>query len=109
MAINIPRGRSDAIIEAILEVLRAYEADHRDAQIDIYRQNSVSVRVRIIDPIFAGKSKVERSKQVWQYLNTLPDEVQSDLSTLILLTPEETKMSFANFEFEEGLTRCPLF
>ena len=31
----------------------------------------------------------------------LPDEVQSDLSTVILLTPEETGMSFANFEFED--------
>ena len=103
MAINIPRGKSDETIERIIEALRVYEVDHPDAQIDIYRQNSVSVRVRIIDPIFAGKTKVERSKKVWQYLNSLPDDVQSDLSTLILLTPEETKMSFANFEFDDPI------
>jgi hypothetical protein len=101
MAINIPRGKSDSIIERIIESLRAYEADHPEAQIDIYRQNSVSVRIRIIDPILVGKTKVDRSKKVWQYLNSLPDDVQSDISTLILLTPEETKMSFANFEFED--------
>ncbi len=106
MAINIPRGKSDAIIDRIIEALRAYEADHPDAQIDIYRQNSVSVRVRIIDPFFVGKTKVERSKQVWQYLNTLPDDVQSDLSTLILLAPDETRMSFANFEFEDLIPSC---
>ncbi len=103
MAIKMPRGTSDSVIERIIEALRAYEVEHPDAQIDIYRQNSVSVRVRIIDSIFSGMTKVERSKKVWQYLNSLPDDVQSDLSTLILLTPEETKMSFANLEFDDPI------
>ena len=35
MSINIPRGQSDEIIENIIESLRAYEADHRNAQIDL--------------------------------------------------------------------------
>lgn len=103
MAINIPRGRSDDTIERMIEALRAYEVDHPRSQIDIYRQNPVSVRVRVIDPMFAGQSKVERSKKIWKYLNSLSDDVQSDLSTLILLTPEETKMSFANFEFDDPI------
>jgi hypothetical protein len=101
MPISIPRGASDDVIERMIEALQAYEADHPNSQIDIYRQNPVSVRVRIIDPAFAGQNKVERSKEVWKYLNSLPDEVQSDLSTLILLTADETKSSFANFEFED--------
>jgi len=103
MAINIPRGKSDEVIERIIEALRVFEADHPGSQIDIYRQNSVSVRVRIIDPTFAGQSKVERSKNVWKYLDSLPDDTQSDLSTLTLLAPEETKMSFANLEFEHPI------
>jgi stress-induced morphogen len=101
MPINIPRGKSDDVIDRMIEALKAYEADHPDSKIDIYRQNSVSVRVRIIAPDFAGQSKVERSKEVWRYLDQLPDDTQSDLSTLILLTPEETKSSFANLEFED--------
>jgi hypothetical protein len=101
VAINIARGHSDAVIERMIEALRAFEADHPQARIDLYRQNPVSVRVRIIDPSFAGQTKVERSKTVWEYLEGLPDGVQSDLSTLILLTPEETKMSFANIEFDD--------
>jgi hypothetical protein len=101
MSISIPRGKSDEVIDRIVEALRAYEADHPSARIDLYRQNPVSVRVRIIDPAFAVQNKIERNKEAWKYLNSLPDEVQSDLSTLILLTPEETKMSFANFEFED--------
>jgi hypothetical protein len=101
MSISIPRGKSDEVIDRIVEALRAYEVDHPSARIDLYRQNPVSVRVRIIDPAFVGQNKIERSKEAWKYLNLLSDEVQSDLSTLILLTPDETKMSFANFEFED--------
>ena len=101
MSINIPRGKSDEVIDRIVEALQEYQADHPGARIDLYRQNAVSVRVRVVDPEFASRNKIERSKEVWKYLNALPDEVQSDLSTVILLTPEETGVSFANFEFED--------
>lgn len=103
MPIRIPRGKSDAVLDRIVETLREYEADHPSAQIDLYRQNAVSVRVRIVAPEFAGRSKIERSKEVWKYLDKLSDEVQSDLSTVILLAPEETRMSFANLEFEDPI------
>jgi hypothetical protein len=103
MAITIPRGNSDAILDQIIAVLHSYEADHPGSQIDIYRQNPVSVRVRIIDPDFAGRNKVERSKLVWKYLDVLPEETQSDISTLLLLVPDETKLSFANFEFDDPI------
>ena len=103
MPIRIPRGQTDAVIERMIEALWPYEADHPRSEIDIYRQNRVSVRVRIIDPDLAGRSKVERSKAVWDYLDAMSDETVADLSTLILLTPEETKLSFANFEFEDSI------
>jgi hypothetical protein len=101
MAINIPRGKTDAVLDRIIEVLRAYEQDHPQARIDLYRQNRVSVRIRIIDPDFAGTGKSERSQRAWTYLEKLDDDTQGDISTLLLLTPDETKMSFANFEFED--------
>ncbi|MDR3635655.1 MAG: hypothetical protein P4L84_17770 [Isosphaeraceae bacterium] len=101
MSISVLRGTADEVIDRIMEALRAYEADHPHAQIDLYRQNTVSVRVRIIDPDLAGRNKVDRSKEAWKYLNALPDEIQADLSALILLTPDETRMSFANLEFED--------
>jgi stress-induced morphogen len=101
MAITIRRGDTDTTIKKIVDVLRDYEADHPRAQIELYRQNPVSVRVRILDPDFAGTNKVERSKTVWKYLDRLSDEEQSDISSLLLLVPDETKMSFANFEFED--------
>jgi hypothetical protein len=102
MAIQI-RGDSDDVIASMIVALKAYQADHPNAQIDIYRQNSVSVRVRINDPGFAGQGKGDRSKLVWKYLHTLPIDVQSDLSTLILLTPEETSRSLANLEFDDPI------
>lgn len=103
MAINIPRGESDAVIEQIVAALHSYEADHPQARIDLYRQNPVSVRVRIIDPDFAGYGKPERSQQAWRYLGGLSEEAQSDISTVLLLTPEETTLSFANLEFEDPI------
>lgn len=104
MPIDIPRGTSDGVIDRMTEALRAYEADHPNARIDLYRQNSVSVRVRIIDPDFVGRSRVDRHNEVWTYLDALPEDIQSDLSSLILLTPEETGMSFANFEFDDPVS-----
>ena len=101
MAITIPRGQSDQVIEQIVDVLRAYETDHPRAQIHLYRQNAVSVRVRIVDPDYVGLGKPHRSEQAWRYLGKLPEEVQGDISTVLLLTPDETKKSFANFEFDD--------
>lgn len=103
MSISVTRGKSDEVIDRMMKALRVYEADHPNARIDLYRQNSVSVRVRIIDPDLAGLSKIDRSKEAWKYLNSLPDDIQSDLSTLILITPEETRISFANLEFEDPI------
>jgi hypothetical protein len=101
MAIKIARGNGDAVIEQIMDVLRQYEVDHPKAEIDLYRQNPVSVRARIVDPDFKGRGKPERSRLAWRYLEKLPDEVQSDISMVLLLTPDEKKLSFANFEFED--------
>lgn len=103
MAIGIPRGKTDQIIDRIIGVLESYAADHPDAQIDLYRQNPVSVRLRIIDPDFAGLGKPQRHQQAWKYLEQLPEEVQSDISTVLLLAPAEMKNSFANFEFEDPI------
>ena len=69
-------------MEKIAAVDLPYEADHPHAKIDLYRQNSVSVRVRIIDPDFVGYGRPQRSQQAWRYLEKLPDDVQSDISTV---------------------------
>ena len=81
--------------------LRTYEQDHPQSQIELYRQNPVSVRVRIVDVDFAGLEKAERHQTVWAYFDCLSEEEQSDISMLVLLTPKETARSMANLEFED--------
>src|SRR5271157_1340202 len=69
MTINISRGTTDEILEEIRTVLVSYQRDHPSARIDLYRQNSASVRVRIVDSDFSGMSKKERHNLVWKYLD----------------------------------------
>jgi len=74
-------------------------------QTDAYRYNSASIRVRIIDPRFEGKSDEERDAMVEPILARLPEAVQADIMNLITLFPDETKKSsraaFLNAEFED--------
>ncbi len=58
------RGKSDACLEAVTNALARYKAQHPHADIVIYRQNFVSVRVRIIDRDFDGVSKADRHDHV---------------------------------------------
>ena len=94
------RGKVDPILIAIADALTAYEKAHPRADIVIYRQNSVSARVRIVDPELAGISKADRHDLVWKYLDSLPDEILNDVSVLLLLAPEETGVSLANLDFD---------
>jgi stress-induced morphogen len=103
MGIRLIRGDTDQIIERITQAFETYLKDHPGADIALYRQNSVSVRVRIVDAVFGGKSRPERSDMVWKYLEGLCEDDQSEISSLILLAPDETEKSFANFEFENPI------
>jgi hypothetical protein len=72
---------------------------------DAYRYNSASIRVRIIDPRFEGKSDEERDAMVEPLLEQLPEGTQADIMNLITLSPGEaaqsTKASLINSEFED--------
>ena len=97
------RGTSDAYLQAVKEAIERYEKQHPGAEVVVYRQSSVSIRVRIVDPDFAGMNKGDRHNAVWHLLNDLPEDVQSQVSVLLLLAPEETNVSFANYDFEHPL------
>ena len=93
-------GPADAVLDQIADVLARYEADHPDAKTAFYRQNSASVRIRVIDPTFEGLSKAERGRKVWPYLRTLAEDAQADITVLLLLTQDETEKSFGNTDFD---------
>ena len=48
-------------------------------------------------------SWVDREPEVWKLLEKLPEDVFANITMLLLLTPEETKNSFANMEFENPI------
>lgn len=71
------------------------------AQVDAYRHNTASIRVRVIDAGFRRKSLVDREEAVLPLLkNALPEDVVGDIMVLLLLTPEEAPQNFMNLEFE---------
>jgi stress-induced morphogen len=94
--------QKDIVVDAIRDKLqKEYCAKHKKAKLKVYRYNSVSVRVRIVDPDFKGMSRVDRDSALWDVLDALPEDVRSDVSLLLLLTPEETKNSIMNLEFDD--------
>jgi hypothetical protein len=103
MVIKLRTKRPDPLLRQIVKALGEYDAAHPQAVIEAYRQNSVSVRVRILDPQFAGRSRVEREDEVWAALNKLPEETAAEISLLLLLTPDEAKNSFASAEFDNPI------
>jgi hypothetical protein len=100
MSIVYRTKRPDPVLRRIGESLTRYADAHPGAKIELYRQNNVSVRIRILDQDFGGKSLVERETEVWPLFDELPEEVVADVTMLLLLTPEEREQSLGSFEFE---------
>jgi broad-specificity NMP kinase len=59
------------------------------AEVDAYRYNSASIRVRVIDPRFDGLSAEARDAMVEPHLATLPERTQADIITLLTFAPSE--------------------
>jgi len=97
------RGKIDEGLKATVSVLEAYGRDHPAAEATLYRHAPLSVRIRIIDPDFAGMDRAERNHLVWDYLSRLPEDQQSDVNMLLLLAPEELEKSFGNMEFDDPI------
>jgi len=74
---------------------------------DAYRYNPASLRVRITDSRFRGKSREDRDELVEPVLETLDEETQADIMNIVLLYPNEVGESFQarinNEEFENPL------
>ena len=100
---NDENGQVDTQVQPVLDALAKYKDSHPNARIDVHRQNSMSIRVRIIDPEFAGMDRVDREPPIWRLLKTLPEGIFANLTMLLLLTPEEAEASLANLEFENPI------
>jgi stress-induced morphogen len=78
-------------------------------QVDAYRYNSASIRLRIVDPQFEGLSREERDTIVEPHIaQLLPEDTQADITTLFTFAPSEIqdasknlKEFLLNTEFED--------
>jgi stress-induced morphogen len=101
---TITRGRRDKVVGKIKEILDQYELAHPTAVATLYRQDSASVRVRIVDPRFGRSSKGARHDKVWKFISDRLDEIdREEVALLILLTPAEQPESFINSEFDKPI------
>ena len=96
-------NQADPAINQIAARLAEYEHEHPAAKTEIYRQNPVSIRIRVIDPRFAGIDRIDREEEIWRRLEALPEEVLADVTMLLVLTPAEAETSLASIEFEHPL------
>jgi hypothetical protein len=74
---------------------------------DAYRFNSASIRVRVIDDRFKGKSLDEREEMVLPLFRQLPKKTRDDILLLLKLAPDELgkigRETLMNHEFEQPL------
>ena len=77
--------------------------EHFDG-VEAYRYNPASIRVRVIDARFAGKSVADREQAVMPLVMTLGKRTREDILMLLMLAPDEvgraSQQALANQEFE---------
>ena len=78
---------------AVEEALRRAGFPNSDA----YRYNSASIRIRVIDPRFEGRSHAVRDAMVEPVLEQLPERTQADIMTLFTFAPSELNQSPSTF------------
>ena len=91
--------QSDTAVEQIAAALAEFEESHEYAECMVYRYNPASIRIRIVDSIFSGRSKSERHDYAMRYLRGLTEDVLSEVSILLCLEPGER--SLLDLEFQE--------
>ena len=94
------KSADDSVVREVVDALSGYRADHPRATVEVYRQNSASIRVRIIDTDFSELNRDERDTCLWKVLEKISRTAQRSITMLLLLTPNEADASLANFEFE---------
>src|SRR5262245_30257022 len=93
------KDRATRELEAILR--EHYIPAHPEARLDIYRYNSASIRIRVIDPVFKGVGLTQRDDEIWRILKKhASGDALSQISYVLLLAPDETTTSATNREFD---------
>ena len=99
MSIATLPSNTDPAVTRVAGALADYQKEHPQASIDIRRSSSASIHVRVVDPAFAGQDRVSREDRVWPLLERLPDDVFTQITVLLLLTPDDCGKSHANLVY----------
>lgn len=77
-------------------------------QVDAYRYNAASIRVRVVDSRFEGRPPEERDALVEPVLERLPERTQADIVSLFTFAPSDLQPTdkvnraiLLNAEFED--------
>lgn len=99
---RVTKGEPDTVVNTLKAALDEYEIKHPGAEAALYRQNSASIRLRVIDRRFEGMTRSRRHADIWDFLSArVPEETLSDVSLVLALPPGELKTSLMNLEFED--------
>jgi hypothetical protein len=88
--------RTNENMDKVEEALKSKFTD-----VKAYQYNSGSIRIRVIDRRFKGKSNPERDAMVDPILDRLPVDIQRQITFLLLLAPSEAGGSLMNTEFDD--------
>lgn len=102
---SIVRGPRDAAVKAIKNILDLYEQENPGAAAELYRQNTASIRIRIVDERFRRMSKPARHDRVFDFIaeHVADDDLIQEISVLLLLAPSEQPASLMNMEFDDPI------
>jgi hypothetical protein len=89
--------------ERLNAVLRPFLAEYPEADVDAYRRNLHSMRIRVVHPVFKNMDRVNRDEFMWKYLDKLPKRLHQDITMLLVLSPDEQDKSFMNHDYENPL------
>lgn len=95
MTVKTPKWESKRTDESRMVETELLDAGFED--VDAYRYNSASLRVRIVDARFDGVDRDKRDSMVEPHIAKLPPDTQSDIVNLVLLTPSELNSNSDTF------------
>jgi hypothetical protein len=102
MPVKLLRGQSDPAVRALRERLQEYQATYPDAEIELYRSNPACIRVRVVDRRFGRMGIMDRHDHLWEFLSAgLPDDVMSQISVLLGVTPAQAKWDNYRLDFDD--------
>lgn len=100
--------KQDPQVQQVLDMLAAYKAVHPNALIEARRDEYDFIAVRVIDAAFQGVYDTDREKDINPLLEKLPEEIFSDIMSLVLVTPEEAPHNGSSIEFDNPLPPLPI-